>query len=382
MKNILFWIKKILTVSLSALVLALAVGCDTSFLSNLFEKAEKPETQGEVLVDFKQSGYEQWLKTEDGTTPDGVEKCSFEATDEGVAFNCTRAWQSRLIYTLPQPIVEKQTASAKGKEEVIYSLTVRYKVEPAGNNFTVEFYDVNGNHAYVNFTSQSEKTTDGVFAEGTWTEGTIYWNELRKRVNGVNTDERLTSLAAMHVRLNTVGSVVIDSVTYTRNEMNFGKEKAGTGEIVLADFGVLQYGRFLSRVDKNLSASAYSLVDGGLEITLRENAQSVWDAAIEYALPSAVAVSEMKTLKFKADSSFLAYVELVGKNGESMPILPTDGDVTVTQTADGLFEYSVNVETRLGNGTFNTESVLTAIRLTSASANSTVFFDEISYVKK
>ena len=381
MKNILFRLKKLLTVAVSALVLTLAVGCDFPFL----KKEEPPSTDVEThtLVDFKKSGYEQWLTTDEGNVAEGwTDYCSYESTEEGVLFNCTRAWQSRLIYTLPEPIVEKQTASTKGKEEVIYSLTIRYKALPAGNNFTVEFYDVNGKHAYVNFTSQSEQVKDGILTEDSWTKGTIYWHELRKRDGGVDTDERLTSLKSLHVRLNTVGTVLIDEITYTRNEMNFGTEKAGASEIVLADFGVSQYERFLSRADKN-SGTMYAIVDGGLELTVREGA-AVWNGALDYELLQSVAVSEIKTLKFKADSSFLAYAELVGANGEIMPILPTDDDVTITQTKDGMYEYSLDIENRLTgeNGGFDADGVLKTIRLTSASAGSTVFFDEISYVKK
>lgn len=336
-----------------------------------------------TLVDFKQQESEQYITIED---PQKAQPSSYEMTSEGVVFKASVAWNSHFIYTLPQPIVEKESSSETAKKEDIYSLTFRYKAEPAGNNFTVRFWDISGNRGYVNFHSMGENVKDGE-----WTESTVYWHELKYQLDsgGFSDHLRIRSLKNLTVRLNgegatdnSGGSVVIDSVRYTRNETNYGKENGDTGETVLADFGVTQYVRFFSAVDR-YSGTQYAIADGGLQFTLSEKVQDVWNGALQYTLMESIPVSQISKLKFKADSSFLAYVRLVGDNGETLTVLPMDENVTIEALDNGMHQYTADIESMLSeeNSTMKKSCRVSSIRLTCASKGSAVFIDDITYTR-
>ncbi|MBQ4053777.1 MAG: hypothetical protein IJD33_05510, partial [Clostridia bacterium] len=205
MKKKLFQLRKKVGILFAATLLCM-VGCSDSTSSNSSNgKGENAGTTIEVteeytLVDFKNSASESNITVEDKR--EGVQS-SYEMTSKGVVFQCATPWHSHFIYTLPQPIVETSSTSDTAKKEDIYSLTFRYKAEPAGNHFTVQFWDISGNKSYVNFASMAENITDNG-----WTESTVYWHELKYQLDDgtVSDTLRLRSLKNFTVRLNGAGT--------------------------------------------------------------------------------------------------------------------------------------------------------------------------------
>ena len=336
-----------------------------------------------TLVDFKVAESAQYITVEDKR--EGGQS-SYEMTSEGAVFQCAFPWHSHFIYTLPQPIVESSSTHQTAKKEDIYSITFRYKAEPAGNNFTVQFWDISGNKSYVNFASMAENVkNDG------WTESTVYWHELKYQLEdgSISDTLRLRSLKSFTVRLNGAGttdksggSVTIDSVRYTPNKTNYGQENEETGERVLADFGVNQYMRFISAVDR-YAGTQYAVEDGGLRFTLSEKVQNVWSGALEYQFMQSIPVSQISKLCFKADSSFLAYMSLIGDNGEELMVLSTDKNVEIKALNNGMHQYTANVESMLAaeGVTMQKSCQISSIRLTCASKGSTLFIDDITYTR-